>query len=181
MLSDVDIRDAVRNGVIQISPFDDMQVRPASYDTHLSGHWLAYYPWIGEAVHPIIEGDKSVEELNLMESFYSGDYYLKPHGCVLATTQERITLDQQHIARIEGRSSWGRMFATAHVTAGFCDPGYVGNPTLEIVNLSPCTIRLKAGMSIAQIAFERLDSPSSQMYSGKYNGAAMPQASRMKW
>lgn len=178
LLGREDIIAALGNDEINISPLRLADIQPASVDLHLSGKFLYFAELAGPPLS--IDGSKSVTDLGYMREV-NGDYWLEPGGFVLASTREKVTLGLGHVARIEGKSSIGRMGATAHVTAGFCDPGYSGHPTLEIANLGPVRIPLKVGMPIAQLAIEKLLNPVQQGYSGKYQDDDKPQASRMVW
>lgn len=139
ILSDISIRHLRESGSIVITPAPkDHQLQPASVDLRLGGEFLSPY------------SDGPIYAL-------SGAYALVPGECILATTLERIELSGDLVARVEGKSTWGRRFLMVHSTAGFIDPGFKGQITLELTNLSKVSILLPVGCLIAQISFQRTD------------------------
>lgn len=129
-----------------IYPFDPTRVQPASYDLTLYDEFL----------YPFPTGDFGKSKL--------GIYVLAPKECVLASTAEFVTCPRDLAARVEGKSSLGRLFLAVHVTAGWIDPGFSGRVTLELVNHSPWPITITAGMKIAQVNFMRLEKPCAKPY-----------------
>jgi dCTP deaminase len=105
-------------------------------------------------------------------------FRLHANGFVLATTMERVHICAEMVARLEGKSSLGRLGLSVHSTAGFIDPGFDGQVTLELSNHTRLTILLWPGMPIGQIAFDRLDGTAARTYAGKYQGQRGPQVSR---
>ena len=111
-------------------------------------------------------------------------FILHPGEFVLGTTLERLTLPDDIVARIEGKSSLGRLGLLIHATAGFVDPGWSnGQITLELSNVAPLPIRLWPGMKIAQLSFMRMDAPAERPYGhpelgSKYQGQKGPTPSR---
>jgi dCTP deaminase len=163
VLSNYHIYDAVRSQDIKILPFDPHSIQPASYDVHLGDSFIVYgnifsddYP-----VDPLrnIPTGKHLEPVDTV--------VIKSKEFMLATTLEVLGLDNQHVARVEGVSSLGRLGLAVHTTAGYIDPGFQGQVTLELFNMAPYALRLTAGMRIAQIAFERTTGPSKG-YKGRY-------------
>ena len=158
--------------------FSDSSIQPASVDLHLSHNLLVFPKWtLFDSLllnYPILQRvfrkpriiDLAYGELPEMhlESCGGSGYLLWPGRAVLGSTMERIEVPDDVVARVEGRSSLGRIFLTAHVTAGFIDPGFMGNITLEIVNLNRLPIMLRSGMNISQVCFESLDKPSERSY-----------------
>lgn len=145
ILSDFSIWQQLDLGRIVIEPTPaDWQVQAASVDLTLGADFLS--PYENDPVH------------------YPGAYTILPGECVLGTTVERIELPDDLVGRVEGKSSWGRRFLMIHSTAGFIDPGFRGNITLEFVNLSKVSQVLPIGAPIAQISFQRLDSPAARPY-----------------
>ncbi len=162
MLSDGTILAELVTGRIVITPRPPVSAfQPASVDLRL-GHEFIQLTQSG--LH------RPVKYLQTQESVW-----LAPHACALACTIERITLASDIAARVEGKSTWGRKFLMIHSTAGFIDPGFDGQITLELVNLSPRPVELKLREPIAQISFERLDAPARRPYghpelNSKYQG-----------
>lgn len=150
MLSDRSI--ALYGGSNLIQPFDLKHLQPASYD-------LALGPTIRL---PGIDGQ--TDEVKL-------PYTLNPGMFVLASTEETITLSAGTAAQVSGRSTWGRRGLMIHVTAGFVDPGFRGQLTLELVNVGGSFITLHAGDRIAQISFYQLDVPAMRPYGHKDLGS----------
>lgn len=144
ILSDTAIRRLLREKRLIIDPEpSDVQIQPASVDLTLGRGFLS--PYGGEEV------DQDC-------------YLLGPGDCVLATTTEYVAIPSDLVARVEGKSSWGRKFLMVHSTAGFIDPGFRGLITLELTNLSKVSHMLKVGVSIAQISFQCMDQPAARPY-----------------
>lgn len=177
IFSDGDIRKAIGDGRIGIDPFRDDLVQPASIDVTLGNRFIEFKT-SGTTIDPL-EGVPA-------EDYHGYDadvMVLWPQQFVLASTVERITLPSDITARVEGKSSLARLGLLVHVTAGFIDPGFSGEITLEIVNLAPRPIRLYAGMAIAQIGFFGMGAPSRHPYGSseigsKYQHQAGPVTSR---
>ncbi len=145
ILSDGDIGVAMQMDWIVIDPKpEDKAFQPASVDLRLSG----------EFVDPYSERAFTAERLHT----------LLPGECILGSTVERISLSPNMVARVEGKSSWGRRFIMVHSTAGFIDPGFRGRITLELVNLSSCPQVLPVGDAICQISFEPTSSTPKRPY-----------------
>lgn len=145
MLSDRDIRCAMIRDEIRIIGRRPGALQPASVDLFLGPDIVL--PNHGNQRQPLGEG----------VALHPGDF-------ALGSTAERVTLGRKYAARFEGRSSLGRVGLLTHVSAGFIDPGFSGQITVEIVNLSGKDILLKEGMPIGQICFERLDTPAERAY-----------------
>ncbi len=168
ILSDADL---LLLGESIISPFNSERVQPASYDLLLGGvGLLATPPLVPVRLDPRDPSTTSSKKL-LEEVSLKGGYALRPGRCLLASTEEVIHCPSFLAARVEGKSSLGRLFLSVHVTAGFVDPGFKGQITLEIVNHSPWEILLTAGMKIAQINFIRLATPCLRPYGSKELGS----------
>lgn len=145
ILADGDITVAIKDGWIGIDPMPpDAAFQPASIDLRLSG----------EFVDPYSEKGFTAERLHT----------LLPGECILGSTIERITLPNNLVARVEGKSSWGRRFIMVHSTAGFIDPGFRGRITLELVNLSAIPQVLPVGEPICQISFDAMCSTAKRPY-----------------
>ena len=180
ILSDGDIKRAVRNGRLIIEPYTERMVQPVSVDLTL-GSKLRVFQKTG---HPII--DVKQEQPDLTERVEMDSYapfYLHPSDFVLGITRERIGLPPELMGRLDGKSSLGRLGLLVHSTAGFIDPGFNGRIVLEFSNVSPLPITLYAGMPIAQISFYQLSRPASKPYGhqtlgSKYQDQEGPTASR---
>jgi dCTP deaminase len=158
-----------RLGSSLVAPFDPARVQPASYDLSLHPEIL-----IPSVVSRAINLDlRRHDPSKMMErvSLLGDGYDIGPRGAVLASTAEVVSLTPDLVARVEGKSSLGRLFLAVHVTAGWIDPGWKGQVTLEIVNLGPWWVRLYAGMKIAQVNFTRLSSPCSVPYGSARRGS----------
>lgn len=190
MLSDQDIKAALAGGQIVISPEPaDRSIQPASIDLHL-GPTFARWAVKGATLRL---ADGTAPEL--MELVQGPTFALAPGEHALAATLERVKLGAGYAARVEGRSTFGRLGLAIHVTAGFVDPGWPGwlffpmadegQITLEFVNFSPNTLVLDVGMPICQLAIERLSSPAERPYGSagigsKYAGRAGVQRPRLE-
>ncbi|WP_428957905.1 dCTP deaminase [Streptomyces sp. cg35] len=170
LLSDHEIRDRVRTGEVAIAPFDERRVQPASVDLLLD-HYLRIPRQPGREIDvaQVWAGHTVLAEID------EGGWVLQPGDFVLASTVERIKLPDCLAARVEGKSSLGRLGLAVHVTAGFIDPGFAGQVTLEIANLSPWPIRLRRQMPIAQLCLipmsavpERPYGSADNHYQGQY-------------
>lgn len=152
LLADRDIR---QRGASLITPFDPTpgRVQPASYDLTL-GRTIAV-PQVQFTPVDLDEHDPK-QWMNFYTLGPSQSYILAPKEALLAETAERLTLPADIAARVEGKSSIGRLFVSIHVTAGWIDPGFEGTVTLEIVNHGVWPVVLRAGMKIAQVNFMAL-------------------------
>ncbi len=159
LLSDRDIRQAIQNGELVIDPFNDDHVQPASVDLTLDKQLKIFSEAsirTGWAHTFTLEAPPLV----VVETPIS----LQPNGLVLASTHEIITLPSHFSGRLMGKSSLGRMGLSIHITAGFVDPGFHGQLTLELKNEATWPIKLYGGMKICQIAFWLLLHPAEFPY-----------------
>lgn len=167
LLSDSDIIEYVKQNLIGYTPFDEEKVNPASVDMTLSSQYRRPRSYVRYLDVRAIEPDHT-------EPFNSDVMVLAPGDFILATTRERVTIPDDLVARVEGKSSLGRLGLAVHITAGYIDPGFDGQVTLEIANLAPWSIALREGMRIAQIAFQTMTHPSNKPYGsrgvGHYQG-----------
>lgn len=157
ILSDKSIRNAIQNGLIEVSPgvnFD--QIQPASLDVRL-----------GSEIYEINNDDRRVEETHVLE----------PGRRYLGHTKETIDLPNNIAAQLAGRSSIGRQGVIVHKTAGWIDPGFNGTITLELMNLGNEPVELETGERVAQLVFFVLDLKSSG-YDGKYQNQDTPTVSK---
>jgi len=192
LLSDRDIRAEIESGRVRLDPWDPAMVQPSSVDVRLDKFFRLFdnhrYPYIDPAA-------EQPDLTRLVEvggsggaSAASGDtaedrFVLHPGEFVLGSTLETVTLPDDLAARVEGKSSLGRLGLLTHATAGFVDPGFSGHVTLELSNVATLPIILYPGMKIGQLCFFRLSSPAenpygSAAYGSHYQGQRGPTASR---
>lgn len=143
-----------------LHPFSPLRVQPASYDLIL--HEDLQVP--GKAWNPVDLRKHSPRDLMRSVRIESKGFELQPGECVLGSTQETVSCPVDLVARVEGKSSLGRLFLAVHVTAGWIDSGFTGQVTLEIVNHGPWVVVLWPGMPIAQINFAKLNQPCCKPY-----------------
>jgi len=179
VLSDRDIRGALEAGEIAIKPYDAADLQPSSVDLHLDRSFRVFrnnrYPYI----------DVRAPQPDLTELLTVADdeaFVLHPGEFVLGQTLEWVELPNDLVARLEGKSSLGRLGLLIHSTAGYVDPGWKGNLTLELSNVANLPIALYFGMKIGQISFFRMSSPVERPYGSpglgsKYQGQSEPTAS----
>lgn len=172
MFSDRDILAAHQTGTMKIVPLDCTRLQPASLDVCL-GDIFATLP---EGETFTLSDPPSVAHYN----FHEGPFHLEPGGFVLGSTLETFHLGLNVVAQLEGKSSIGRLGVLVHVTAGLIDPGFEGDITLEIANLSKNNIILEPGIPIGQLTFHPMLSRPSISYgdTGQYNGQRGPTPSR---
>ena len=180
VLSDRSIRDEIEAGRIVVDPFDAGLVQPSSIDVRVDRQFRVFHN--GRYTH--IDVREPMEELTeLVEPAEGEPFILHPGEFVLGQTLERVTLPNDLVARLEGKSSLGRLGLLIHSTAGFVDSGFSGNLTLELSNVANLPITIYYGMPIGQISFMRMDGPVENPYGGgqtgsKYQGQAEPTPSR---
>jgi dCTP deaminase len=179
VLSDRDIRAEIEAGRIVIDPYIPEAVQPSSVDLHLDRRFRVFR----NSRYPYIDVREPQPELTeLLEIGGDEPFILHPGEFVLASTFERVALPDDIVARLDGKSSLGRLGLLIHSTAGFVDPGWDGNLTLELSNVANLPITLYDGMKIGQISFQRLSSPVEVGYGdarigSKYRGQRDPTAS----
>ena len=180
ILSDVDIRKEIAAGRIQIDPFDDACVQPSSVDLHVDSQFRVF----ANSRYPYIDVRTPMPDLTeLVEVSGDDPFILHPGEFVLGSTRERVRIPDDLVARLEGKSSLGRLGLLIHSTAGYVDPGWDGYLTLELSNVANLPITIYSGMKIGQISFFRLSSPAERPYGSKetgskYQGQRGPTASR---
>ncbi|MFN2490748.1 MAG: dCTP deaminase [Actinomycetota bacterium] len=180
ILSDRDIRAAVSAGLIGIEPFDAADVQPSSVDLRVDRFFRTFH----NARHPYIDVKKPMEDLTeLVEVGEEEAFILHPGEFVLGSTREYVRLPNDLVARLEGKSSLGRLGLLIHSTAGYVDPGFEGHLTLELSNVANLPITIYPNMRIGQISFFRLSSPADHPYGSgrlgsKYQGQRGPTPSR---
>jgi dCTP deaminase len=161
VLSDGTIRRLVDEGRIRIDPWDPDMVQPASVDVKLGNSFRVFHNFRVPSI------DLSAPPTNLTElvEVPEGDpFVIHPGEFCLGRTEEWVELPDDLVARIEGKSSLGRLGLIVHATAGFVDPGWRGTLTLEITNLARVPIVLWPGKPIAQLSFMALDRPAERPY-----------------
>jgi dCTP deaminase len=179
VLSDRTIRRLIAEGRIGIDPFEPELMQPSSLDVRVDHYFRVFrnsrYPYI----------DVKTEQEELTELVEAGEeaFILHPGEFVLGSTLERVTLPDDLVARLEGKSSLGRLGLLIHSTAGFIDPGWDGHVTLELSNVANLPITIYPRMKIGQISFVRLSEPAERPYGSagigsKYQGQRGPTPSR---
>lgn len=184
ILSDRDLKARLASGDIVIDPLDDpdLQIQPASVDLRLGASFVVYrLPHV-----PCIDSRDPQSVTGYTERFdieEGGAFILQPGEFALGSTYERVKVPHDLVARVEGRSSIGRIAIVVHATAGFIDPGFEGEITLELSNLGRCAVKLYPGMRISQVVFHTMTSPAERPYGpargSKYQGQRGPVASRL--
>lgn len=150
-----------------IKPFNPERVQPASYDLALGNDFIvfdAHDQLYIDLANPHDESSRKVSRTQ------QEGLTLHPGEFVLGVTEERVTIPDNLVARLEGKSSIGRLGLLIHVTAGFVDPGWDGNLTLEIYNVRKVPIILRPGLPFCQLSFTRMQAPADKPYSGRYQG-----------
>ncbi|MCT4592445.1 MAG: dCTP deaminase [Candidatus Gracilibacteria bacterium] len=182
ILSDRDIKQQIQDQKIIIkSPRDDYmsQVHASSMDLRLGSFFRVFKHSKYALIDPRTASDQGIT--SLIEVPEDEQFIVQPGEFVLGVTMEKIGLPDDLVARVEGRSSLGRLGIVVHSTAGFIDAGFFGTITLEISNLNRMPIALHPGMRICQLAFEQMTSeaevPYHQKASQKYQGQELPQES----
>jgi dCTP deaminase len=161
VLADRTIRRLIAEGRIEIEPFDEALLQPSSVDVRADRYFRVFH----NARYPFIDVKKPMEELTeLVEVDGDQPFILHPGEFVLGSTLERIRLPDDLVARLEGKSSLGRLGLLIHSTAGFIDPGWNGQVTLELSNVSNLPITIYAGMKIGQLSFVQLTEPAENPY-----------------
>ena len=180
LLSDRDIRAELDAGRVVLDPYEPSMLQPSSIDVRLD----RYFRLFDNHKYPFIDPSQEQPELTrLVEVVPDEPFVLHPGEFVLGSTFEAVTLPDDVAARLEGKSSLGRLGLLTHSTAGFIDPGFSGHVTLELSNVATLPITLWPGMKIGQMCFFRLSSPAehpygSDAYGSRYQGQRGPTASR---
>ncbi|HIG26036.1 MAG TPA: dCTP deaminase [Acidimicrobiia bacterium] len=180
ILSDRSIREAIAAGRIIVEPFDDSCVQPSSVDLHLDHRFLVFRN------HTMGLIDVKEDLTTLTEQVEATDhdpFILHPGEFVLGSTSERIAVPNDLVARLEGKSSLGRLGLLIHSTAGYVDAGWDGQLTLELSNVASLPITLYPGMKIGQISFVQMTTAADNPYGAsslgsKYRGQEGPRPSR---
>jgi dCTP deaminase len=179
VLSDGAIRRLLGEGRIGIDPYDEALMQPSSLDVRVD----RYFRVFRNSRYPYIDVREAQEELTELVEVDEGPFILHPGEFVLGSTLERIALPDDLVARLEGKSSLGRLGLLIHSTAGFIDPGWDGHVTLELSNVANLPITIYPGMKIGQLSFMQLSEPAERPYGSgglgsKYQGQRGPTPSR---
>jgi dCTP deaminase len=180
LMSDRDIRTSIEAGQIGLEPLEMGLLQPSSIDVRLD----RFFRLFDNHKYAFIDPAEQQDELTrLIEVDPAEPFILHPGEFVLGSTYEFVTLPDDVAARLEGKSSLGRLGLLTHSTAGFVDPGFKGHVTLELSNVATLPIKLWPGMKIGQLCFFKLTSPSehpygSEKYASRYQGQRGPTASR---
>ncbi len=180
VLSDRDIKEMITIGELVISGIEQEQIGSCSVDLRLGNTFRVFKH--AEVTHVDPKEGVADELMTLVTKENNDPFIIHPGEFVLGTTVESVLIPRYIVARLDGRSSWGRLGIIVHSTAGSVHPGYVGQLTLEIANISKVPVKLWPGSKICQIMFERLSSPCEQSYAekkSKYMGQQGPQASKI--
>jgi dCTP deaminase len=180
LLSDRDTKAQIDSGRIALDPLDLGLLQPSSIDVRLD----RFFRLFDNHKYPYIDPAEQQDDLTRLVEVESDEaFVLHPGEFVLGSTFEKVTLPDDIAARLEGKSSLGRLGLLTHSTAGFVDPGFQGHVTLELSNVASLPIKLWPGMKIGQLCFFQLSSASenpygSSAYGSRYQGQRGPTASR---
>jgi dCTP deaminase len=180
VLSDRSIRQEIEDGRIVIDPFEERLIQPSSVDVRADSAFRVFH----NSRYTHIDVRRPMDDLTeLVRKDPDEAFILHPGEFVLGQTLERVTVPDDLVARLEGKSSLGRLGLLIHSTAGFIDAGFSGNITLELSNVANLPITIYHGMPIGQISFMRMDQPVEHPYGtgeneSKYQGQAEPTPSR---
>lgn len=181
ILSDKTLKEYLEYGKIGIEPLDYNDVQPASVDLRLGDEFKVFKVTSKPYIDPKYDISSYMETVKIKEG---EPFIIHPNEFALATTSEYIKVPDDLVARVEGRSSMGRLGVTMHVTAGYIDPGFEGKITLEISNIGAMPVALYPGQRVCQIVFETLTTPSETPYGhpdrdSKYMGQTEPECSKI--
>ena len=181
VLSDHTIKEELAKGRIVIEPLGEGCIQPASVDVHMDHQLLVFR----NSRRPYIDVREEMSDLTeMVETEQDRPFMLHPGEFVLGSTLEHIEIPDDLVARLEGKSSLGRIGLLIHSTAGYVDPGWKGHLTLELSNVANLPVTLYYGMKIGQLSYLRLSTPADNLYGSpalgsKYQGQVAPTASRM--
>ena len=161
VLSDRDIKDQMSKGRIVIEPLVEDSIQPASVDVRLGSNFRIFRNSSHAFIDPLTDQPGLTESIDVAPG---GTFILQPGQFALGTTLERIAVPDDILGKLEGKSSLGRLGLMIHSTAGYVDPGWEGEITLELSNVATLPIVLHPGMRIGQMSFERMTSPVERPY-----------------
>jgi dCTP deaminase len=180
ILSDRDLRTEISAGRIIIEPFDESCVQPSSIDVKVSNLFRVFR----NHTAAVLDVKQDLTGLTELVEVPDGEaFMLHPGEFALGSTLERVAVPNDLVARVEGKSSLGRLGLVIHSTAGFIDAGFDGHVTLELTNIATLPITLYPGMKIGQVSFMHMTTPAEQPYGkgargSKYQGQRGPTPSR---
>jgi dCTP deaminase len=180
VLADRTIARLLAEGRIEIEPYDEELLQPSSVDVRVDRYFRVFH----NNRYPFIDVREEQEDLTeLVEVEGDTPFVLHPGEFVLGSTLERVRLPDDLVARLEGKSSLGRLGLLIHSTAGFIDPGWDGHVTLELSNVANLPVTIYPGMKIGQISFVQLSEPAAKPYGSgelgsKYQGQRGPTPSK---
>ena len=179
VLSDRTIARLLEEGRIEIDPYDPSLLQPSSVDVRVDRFFRVFR----NNLYPFIDVKVAQEDLTELVEVADEPFILHPGEFVLGSTLERVRLPDDLVARLEGKSSLGRLGLLIHSTAGFVDPGWDGHVTLELSNVANLPITIYPEMKIGQLSFMRLTEPAAEPYGAaslgsKYQGQRGPTPSR---
>lgn len=161
VLSDKDIKKELEEGRIKIEPLKEKDIQPASVDVRLGSNFRIFR----NSTHAFIDPEKEQPDLTEEIIVPEGEaFILHPGQFALGTTYEKVTLPDDILGKLEGKSTLGRLGLMIHSTAGYVDPGWNGELTLELSNVATLPIMLRPKMRIGQLSFERMSSPVERPY-----------------
>jgi dCTP deaminase len=180
IFSDRSIREAIESGRIQIDPYEPTHVQPSSVDLRVGDGFRVFMNHKYSQIDP---RDPQSDLTQLVQVSANEPFMLHPGEFVLGSTLERVKLGNDVVARLEGKSSLGRLGLLIHSTAGFIDPGFEGHITLELSNVATLPIAIYPGMKIGQVSFYQMTTEADLPYGSpelgsKYQGQSGPTASR---
>jgi len=181
VLSDRTIKEELAAGRLGVDPLDPEAIQPASVDLRLDRLFRVFR----STARPFVDVREPVDDLTELVEIGDGEpFVIQPASFCLGSTIETVTLPDDIVARVDGKSSLGRLGLLVHATAGYVDPGWTGRLTLELSNQSQMPIALYYGMRIAQVSFLQLTTPVDRPYGSpelgsKYQGQTGPTASRI--
>jgi dCTP deaminase len=188
ILSDRDLRARLAAGDLIVTPLADaeLQIQPASIDLRLADEFIVYKPGQISCLDPRDPATltAATERVQVGQKGAEAAFILHSGEFALGSTIERVRIPPDLVARVDGRSSIGRLAVVIHATAGFIDPGFEGQITLELSNLGRIPVKLYPGMRIAQIVLQSMTSAAEVPYGEKrgshYHGQSGPVASRLR-
>ena len=185
ILSDRDIRARIAQGDLQVGPLTDeaLQIQPASVDLRLGSEFLVYRAARVSCLDPR-EPNSIADAMDRVTIAPDEPFVLHPGEFALGSTEERVRIPNDLVGVVDGRSSIGRLAVVVHATAGFIDPGFEGQITLELSNIGSIPVKLYAGMRVAQIVLHQMTSAAEQPYGSargsQYQAQSGPQPSRIR-
>ncbi len=180
ILSDHTLRELIERGRIRIEPLGEDAIQPSSIDLRLGDKIRVFRNNHISHIDVRVDTASLTEVIQLEEG---QPFFLQPGEFALGVTHELIVVPDDLVARLDGKSSLGRLGLLIHATAGLVDPGWEGRLTLELMNLAGLPITLWRGMKIGQLSFIRLTTPVDSPYgmgrlASKYQGDTDPTPSR---